>query len=111
MAGAVKEGSRPPWVGLGAAVWTQVAAGSAFAFPLFSPSLKSVLGFSQQQLTILGVANDVGENLGTLPGMASNRLPPWMVLLVGALCAFFGFGVLYLAVSRTVADMPYWLVS
>ena len=111
MAGAVKEGSRPPWVGLGAAVWIQVAAGSAFAFPLYSPSLKSVLGFSQQQLTILGVANDIGENVGTIPGLASNRLPPWTILLVGALCAFLGFGVLYLALSGTVAGLPYWLVT
>ncbi|CAA7409853.1 unnamed protein product [Spirodela intermedia] len=109
-AAAVKVGSRPPWVGLGAAVWVQVAAGSAFAFPLYSPSLKSVLGFNQQQLTILGVANDIGENVGTLPGMASNRFPPWVVLLVGALCGFFGFGVLYLAVSETVTNVPYWLL-
>ncbi|CAA6672628.1 unnamed protein product [Spirodela intermedia] len=98
-AAAVKVGSRPPWVGLGAAVWVQVAAGSAFAFPLYSPSLKSVLGFNQQQLTILGVANDIGENV-----------PPWVVLLVGALCGFFGFGVLYLAVSETVTNVPYWLL-
>lgn len=110
-AAAVKLGSRPPWVGLGAAVWVQVAAGSAFAFPLYSPSLKSVLGFNQQQLTILGVANDIGENVGTLPGMASNRFPPWAVLLVGAVCGFLGFGVLYLAVSETVTSVPYWLVS
>ncbi|XP_078430600.1 major facilitator superfamily protein [Wolffia australiana] len=112
MAGAlaVKEGSRPPWVGLGAAVWVQLAAGSAFAFPLYSPSLKSVLGFSQQQLTILGVANDIGENVGILPGIASNRFPPWTVLLVGALCGFLGFGVLYLAVSQTLHNIPYWLL-
>ncbi|MQL95463.1 hypothetical protein Taro_028134 [Colocasia esculenta] len=106
---SVKAGSRPPWVGLGAAAWVQVAAGSAFAFPLYSHSLKSVLGFNQQQLTILGVANDIGENLGTLPGIASNRLPPWAVLSVGALCGFLGFGVVWLSVSQTITNMPYWL--
>lgn len=107
----LKEGSRPPWVGLGAAVWVQIAAGNAYTFPLYSPSLKSVLGFTQQQLTILGVANDIGENVGILPGIACNKFPPWAVLLVGSACAFVGYGVLWLVVSQTVQSLPYWLVS
>ncbi|GAB4850055.1 hypothetical protein Ancab_029353 [Ancistrocladus abbreviatus] len=106
----VKQGSRPPWVGLAAAVWVQFAAGSAYNFPLYSDTLKSVLGFSQQQLTILGVANDIGENVGILPGIACNKFPPWMVLSVGALACFLGFGVLWLAVSQTVQNMPFWIL-
>lgn len=107
----LKEGSRPPWVGLGAAVWVQIAAGNAYTFPLYSPSLKSVLGFNQQQLTILGVANDIGENVGIIPGIACNKLPPWIVLLVGVSASFLGYGVLWLAVSGTVKSLPYWAVS
>lgn len=107
----LKAGSRPPWVGLGAAVWVQIAAGNAYTFSLYSPSLKSVLGFSQQQLTILGVANDIGENVGILPGIACNKLPPWAVLLVGVFASFFGYGVIWLAVSQTLPSIPYWVVS
>ncbi|KAK6120492.1 hypothetical protein DH2020_045750 [Rehmannia glutinosa] len=106
----LKEGSRPPWVGLGAAVWVQIAAGNAYTFPLYSPSLKSVLGFNQQQLTILGVANDIGENVGILPGIACNKFPPWAVLLVGVFTSFLGYGVLWLAVSQSVQSMPYWVL-
>nr|DAD27295.1 TPA_asm: hypothetical protein HUJ06_028763 [Nelumbo nucifera] len=107
----LKAGSRPPWIGLGAAVWVQVAAGNAYNFPLYSPSLKSVLGFNQQQLTILGVANDIGENFGLLPGVVCNKLPPWVVLLIGTLSCLLGYGVLWLAVSQTVQSLPFWLVS
>lgn len=107
----LKGGTRPPWVGLGAAVWIQIASGNAYNFPLYSHSLKSVLGFSQQQLTMLGVANDIGENVGILPGIACNKFPPWVVLLIGAVFSFFGYGVLWLAVSRTIESLPYWLVS
>lgn len=107
----LKEGSRPPWVGLAAAVWVQIAAGNAYTFPLYSHRLKSVMGFTQQQLTMLGVANDIGENIGILPGIACNKLPPWVVLLVGVLTSFIGYGVLWLAVSRTVQALPYWVVS
>ncbi|EPS71124.1 hypothetical protein M569_03631, partial [Genlisea aurea] len=106
----LKEGSRPPWVGLGAAVWVQIAAGNSFTFPLYSPSLKSIMGFNQLQLSILGVANDIGESFGLLPGLACNRWPPWAVLLVGVFLSFFGYGVLWLAVTRNLASPPYWLL-
>lgn len=108
---AVKAGTRPPWVGFAAAVWIGICAGNSYCFPLYSHSLKSVLGFSQQQLTILGVANDFGENTGILPGIACNYFPPWAVLLVGVFSSFFGYGVLWLAITRTIVNLPYWIVS
>lgn len=108
---ALKAGSRPPWVGLAAAVWVEIAAGNAYNFPLYSPALKSVLGYNQQQLTILGVANDIGESVGLLPGIACNKFPPWAVLLVGVVLCFLGYGVIWLTVSQTITGLPYWVVS
>ncbi|CAA2993900.1 NUCLEAR FUSION DEFECTIVE 4-like [Olea europaea subsp. europaea] len=99
----------PPWVGSGDAVWAEIAAGSACTFPLYSPSLKSLLGFNQKQLTFLGVANDIGENVEIPPVIACNKFPPQAVLLVGAFPSFLGSGVLYLSVSQTVQSRPYWL--
>lgn len=89
----------------------EIAAGNAYNFPLYSHALKSILGFNQQQLTILGVANDIGENVGLLPGIACNKFPPWAVLLLGVVLCFLGYGVLWLAVSQTVPGLPYWVVS
>ncbi|CAA7019975.1 unnamed protein product [Microthlaspi erraticum] len=105
-----KSGSRPPWVGLAAAAWVQMSAGSGATFPLYSAALKSVLGFNQQQITILGVACDLGENMGLLPGYSSNKLPPWAMLLIGASSCFLGFGVLWLSVSQIVHGLPFWLL-
>ncbi|KAM2898782.1 hypothetical protein COP2_008282 [Malus domestica] len=99
---ALAAGTRPPWVGLGAAVWVQIAAGTAFTFPLYSHSLKSVLGFNQKQLTMLVVANDIGENVGLIPGILSKKHPPWLILLIGALACFFGYGIIWLTVSSTI---------
>ncbi|CAA0813458.1 Major facilitator superfamily protein [Striga hermonthica] len=107
---ALKWGTRPPWVGLGAAVWVQIASGNAYNFPLYSHSLKSVLGFNQRQLTLLGVANDIGENVGILPGLACNRFPPWVVLAIGAFSCFLGYGVLWLALSGAAVSLPYWVL-
>ncbi|KAI3686287.1 hypothetical protein L1987_79961 [Smallanthus sonchifolius] len=106
----VKAGTRPPWVGFAAAVWIGIAAGNSYCFPLYSHSLKSVLGLSQQQLTVLGVANDLGENTGILPGIACNYFPPWVVLLVGVFSSFFGYGVIWLAITQTLHNLPYWLL-
>ncbi|KAJ7951945.1 Protein NUCLEAR FUSION DEFECTIVE 4 [Quillaja saponaria] len=106
----LKAGSRPPWVGLAAAVWVQIAAGNAYTFPLYSSALKSVLGLNQQQVTILGVANDLGENVSLIPGIACNKFPPWALLLVGTVLCFFGYGVIWLSVSQTVSSLPYWAV-
>ncbi|XP_020203738.1 protein NUCLEAR FUSION DEFECTIVE 4 [Cajanus cajan] len=106
----LKGGSRPPWVGLAAAVWVQIASGNTFTFPLYSHSLKSVLLFDQRQVTLLGVANDIGENLGLLPGLACNKFPPWLLLLVGSLASFLGYGLLFLALSNTLHSLPYLLL-
>ncbi|XVF86379.1 hypothetical protein PTKIN_Ptkin18bG0035100 [Pterospermum kingtungense] len=106
----LKAGSRPPWVGLAAAVWVEISAGNAYNFPLYSSALKSVLGFSQQQLTFLGVGNDFGESFGLLPGIACNNFPPWVVLLVGVFACFLGYGVIWLAVTQTVSNLPYWVL-
>ncbi|KAF8389158.1 hypothetical protein HHK36_025851 [Tetracentron sinense] len=106
----LKAGSRPPWVGLGAAVWVLIAAGNGYTFPLYSHSLKSVLGFNQQQLTMLGVAIDIGSSMGILPGVICNKFPPWVLLFIGTLTCFLGYGVLWLALSQTVAFLPYWVL-
>ncbi|PHT38010.1 hypothetical protein CQW23_21583 [Capsicum baccatum] len=64
-------------------------------------------GWILLQLTIIGVANDVGENVGILRGKCCNNFPPWVILLVGVYLSFFGYGVLWLAVSQTVLSLPY----
>ncbi|KAL1218414.1 Protein NUCLEAR FUSION DEFECTIVE 4 [Cardamine amara subsp. amara] len=106
----IKSGSRPPWVGLSAAVWLEIAAGNAYNFPLYSHALKSVLGYNQQQLTMLGVANDVGESVALLPGYACSKLQPWMVLFVGACACFLGYGLIWLSVTQTLPGLPFWLL-
>ncbi|KAH1266386.1 hypothetical protein GmHk_01G001888 [Glycine max] len=72
-----------------------------------SHSLKSVLGFDQRHVTLLGVAVDIGKNLDLLPGLACNKFPPWLLLVVGSPAAFLGYGLLFLVVSETLHSLPY----
>jgi hypothetical protein len=55
---------------------------------------------------MLGVGNDVGENVTLLPRVLTNRILPWTILLIGSSCSFFSFGMLWLAVTKTLI-MPY----
>uniref|UniRef100_A0A0D6R3L1 Uncharacterized protein n=1 Tax=Araucaria cunninghamii TaxID=56994 RepID=A0A0D6R3L1_ARACU len=108
--GAVRSGLIAPWVGLVAALSIQVLAGNPYNFPLYSHRLKTVLGYNQVQLSNLGVANDIGENVGLLAGLLCNKIPPWAILLVGAATSFVGYGVIWLVISQTINPPPYYVV-
>ncbi|XP_037467697.1 protein NUCLEAR FUSION DEFECTIVE 4-like [Triticum dicoccoides] len=110
MPGAVKAGSRPPWLGLGAAVWLQASAGTSSAFALYSHALKVALGADQSRVALLGVACNVGDSLGLLPGVVCNKLHPALLLLVAAASGLLGYGVTWLAVSGVAPALPYWLI-
>lgn len=96
------------WVGLAAAIWVQASAGNAYMFAFYSPTLKSILHYNQLQLNNLGVAKDIGENVGLLAGLLCNKLPAWTLLCIGALFGFLGYGTLWLVVSGQIAPLPYW---
>lgn len=107
---AVKAGTRPPWLGLGAAVWLQSSAGTSSAFALYSHALKAALGADQSQVALLGVACNVGDSLGLLPGVFCNKLHPALLLLVAAASGFLGYGATWLSVSGIAPKLPYWLI-
>ena len=52
------------------------------------PEIKYILGYNQQLLTLLEVAND---SKWRECGIACNKLPPWFLLLVGTLLCFLCF--------------------
>ena len=109
--GQVKAGTRPPWLGLGAAVWLQSSAGTSSAFALYSSALKVALGADQSGVALLGVACNIGDSFGLLPGVVCNKLHPSLLLLIAAASGFLGYGATWLAVSGIAPALPYWLVS
>lgn len=99
-----------PWLGFAAAVWIQIASGNAYNFPLYSHKMKGVLKYSQGELNNLGVANDVGENVGLLAGFICNKIPPWGILIIGSAASFFGYGLIWLVLSERISPLPYWVM-
>lgn len=104
------KGQVTKWVGLAAGIWVQALAGNGNVFAHYSTALKNVLQINQVQLNNLGVAKDFGENVGLLAGGLCNLLPTWVILLIGALECFFGYGIVWLVMSEHIAPLPYWQV-
>jgi len=96
------------WLGLVTAVWVQCISGNNYTFSNYSHALKTLMGLTQLQLNGLSVAKDVGKAFGLLAGLASDRVPTWLLLAIGSLEGLLGYGAQWMVVSGTVAPLPYW---
>ncbi|KAK9129477.1 hypothetical protein Sjap_009964 [Stephania japonica] len=96
------------WLGFVTAIWVQAISGNNYTFSNYSDALKSLMALTQLQLNQLSVAKDVGKAFGILAGLASDKLPTPLILLIGSLEGFIGYGVQWLVVSQKVRPLPYW---
>ncbi|GLJ55059.1 hypothetical protein SUGI_1181760 [Cryptomeria japonica] len=96
------------WLGFVTAIWVQAIAGNNYTFANYSVALKAILGLNQLQLNNLSVAKDVGKAFGLVAGFASDYLPTWLILLIGSLEGFVGYGAQWLVVSHRIRPLPYW---
>ncbi|KZV54948.1 putative transporter mch1 [Dorcoceras hygrometricum] len=96
------------WLGFVSAVWVQAISGNNYTFSNYSGALKTLMLLTQLQLNNLSVAKDVGKAFGILAGLASDRLPTPVILLIGAVEGVIGYGVQWLVVSRRIQPLPYW---
>ncbi|XP_047310722.1 protein NUCLEAR FUSION DEFECTIVE 4-like [Impatiens glandulifera] len=96
------------WLGFVTAVWVQAISGNNYTFSNYSDALKSLMALTQLQLNNLSVAKDVGKAFGLLAGIASDRLSTPVILLIGSIEGFIGYGVQWLVVSQRIQPLPYW---
>ncbi|KAL7257409.1 hypothetical protein ACSBR1_003666 [Camellia fascicularis] len=96
------------WVGFVTAVWVQAISGNNYTFSNYSDAIKSLMALTQLQLNTLSVAKDVGKAFGIFAGLASDRLPTPVILLIGSIEGFIGYGVQWLVVSQKIKPLPYW---
>uniref|UniRef100_A0ACD5WI37 Uncharacterized protein n=1 Tax=Avena sativa TaxID=4498 RepID=A0ACD5WI37_AVESA len=99
---------RNRWLVFVAAMWMQSVAGVGYLFGSISPVIKASLGYNQRQVASLGVAKDLGGNVGFLAGTLCAVLPLWAALLVGAAQNLVGYGWVWLAVTHRVPVPPLW---
>jgi hypothetical protein len=96
------------WFVIAAGLWIQSVAGTSYAFGVYSQSLKEALGYNQQRLDTLAFFKAIGGNVGVISGLLYDVVPPWVVLIIGAVQCSFGYSMLWLAVTRRISAPPFW---
>ncbi|KAI3864840.1 hypothetical protein MKX03_006079 [Papaver bracteatum] len=99
------------WLGFVTAIWVQAISGNNYTFSNYSDALKSLMALTQLELNSLSVAKDIGKAFGILAGLASDRLSTPVILLIGSVEGFVGYGVQWLVVSQRIRPLPYWQMS
>lgn len=98
------------WLVFVCAMWIQSCAGIGYLFGSISPVIKSTMGYNQRQVAILGVAKDLGDSIGFVPGSLCEIFPIWAVSLIGVVQNFVGYGLVWLIVAQKVPAMPLWVL-
>jgi len=96
------------WFMLFASLLIMSVAGATYMFGLYSNEVKTSLGYDQSTLNLLSFFKDLGANVGVISGLVNEITPPWVVLSIGVLMNFFGYFMIWLAVSGRIAKPQVW---
>ncbi|KAF7820184.1 putative transporter MCH1 [Senna tora] len=96
------------WFMMFASFLIMAVAGATYMFGLYSSDIKSALGYDQTTLNLLSFFKDIGANVGILAGFINEFMPPWVVLVIGAVLNFFGYFMIWLAVTQKIPKPQVW---
>ncbi|XP_062117367.1 uncharacterized protein LOC133831179 [Humulus lupulus] len=96
------------WFMFFASLLIMSVAGGAHVFGLYSTDIKTTLGYSQTTLNLLSFFKDLGGNVGILSGLINEVMPPWVVLFLGVVTNFFGYFMIWLAVTSRISKPDVW---
>ncbi|XP_022850201.1 protein NUCLEAR FUSION DEFECTIVE 4-like [Olea europaea var. sylvestris] len=96
------------WFMLFASLLIMSMSGATYMFGLYSGDIKSSLGYDQTTLNLIGFFKDVGANIGIMSGLINEITPPWVVLSLGVIMNFFGYFMIWLAITGRTAKPHVW---
>ncbi|XP_028790189.1 protein NUCLEAR FUSION DEFECTIVE 4-like [Neltuma alba] len=96
------------WFMVFASLLIMAVSGATYMFGSYSNDIKTSLSYDQTTLNLLSFFKDLGANVGVLPGLINEITPPWVVLSIGAVMNFFGYFMIWLAVTGRIAKPQVW---
>lgn len=96
------------WFMVFASLLIMSVSGATYIFGLYSNVIKESLGYDQTTLNLLSFSKDLGGNVGILSGLINEVTPPWVILLIGAVMNFFGYFMIWLAVTGRTSKPHVW---
>lgn len=85
------------WITLTAGIFAMLCAGPMFTFGAIHSSIKTMLGATELQVQLIGVAGDIGLWTKVFPGLAFDLFGARATMLGGAALSAIGFTLMYLA--------------
>ncbi|XP_022764597.1 protein NUCLEAR FUSION DEFECTIVE 4-like [Durio zibethinus] len=96
------------WFMMFASFLIMAGAGATYLFGVYSKDIKAALGYDQSTLNLMSTFKDLGANVGVLSGLLAEVAPTWFVLLVGSVMNFTGYFMIWLAVTKRIANPKVW---
>ncbi|XVF55536.1 hypothetical protein PTKIN_Ptkin06aG0043800 [Pterospermum kingtungense] len=96
------------WFMVFASLLIMSVSGATYIFGMYSNVIKTSLGYDQTTLNLLSFSKDLGGNVGILSGLINEVTPPWVILLIGTVMNFFGYFMIWLAVTGRTAKPHVW---
>ncbi|KAF2289864.1 hypothetical protein GH714_038939 [Hevea brasiliensis] len=96
------------WFSVFASLLIMSVNGTSYMYGLYSGEIKSSLGYDQTTLNTLSFFKDLGGNLGISAGLAYEIMPPWVVLVIGAVMNFSAYFLIWIAVTGRIAKPHVW---
>ncbi|XP_010450661.1 PREDICTED: protein NUCLEAR FUSION DEFECTIVE 4-like [Camelina sativa] len=96
------------WFMFFASILIMSTAGATYMFGIYSDDIKRTLGYDQTTLNLISFFKDLGANVGVLTGLLNEVTPPWFILLIGAILNFFGYFMIWLAVTKRISKPQVW---
>mmetsp|Transcript_31676 Transcript_31676/g.51233 ORF Transcript_31676/g.51233 Transcript_31676/m.51233 type:complete len:634 (-) Transcript_31676:221-2122(-) len=92
-------GSR--WVTIPMGLYVELAAGSAYAFGVYSSQLKHSLGINQTQLNTISSVGNIGGYFAVPAGICFDYYGPKITAFIGGCIVVFGYIMAFLGASGT----------
>ncbi|GLJ10028.1 hypothetical protein SUGI_0120560, partial [Cryptomeria japonica] len=89
-------------------IWLDCCTGASYGFSIYSQTIKTRFGYTQQQLDTISVFAGLGGIGGILAGLLYQCFPPWIVLLLGALHNLIGYAALWLFLTGRLTSPALW---
>lgn len=99
---------RGRWFTVFASFLIMSSAGGTYLFGIYSAEMKSTFGYDQQTLNTLSFFKNLGGNVGIIAGLMNEIMPPWFILLIGAVTNFGGHFMIYLSLTKKIAQPKFW---
>ncbi|XP_050380535.1 protein NUCLEAR FUSION DEFECTIVE 4-like [Argentina anserina] len=99
---------RGRWFMFFASMLVLSVSGATYMFGLYSTDVKTALGYDQTTLNLLSFFKDLGGNVGIIAGLVNEVTGTWVVLLIGSVMNFFGYFMIWLAVTGRTSKPRVW---